>query len=136
MTSIWKCNDCGTEFHEIDPFRLHTCMEHRNVVIGNQLQILVKSAEISTRSCEEDLTCPFCFEALENKIRLFAMQVARHLEEISLAVLPRYLNFENDEESSTSSQSLSMSVDAGYVGPQTPSDSVSINAVADFPFNF
>jgi hypothetical protein len=135
MTSIWKCKDCGIEFHEIDPFRLHTRMEHRNVVIGNQLKVLLKSAKISTRNCEEDLPCPFCFEALGNKIRLFAMHVARHLDEISLAVLPRYLNSENDEESSTSSQSLSMSVNAGDVGSQAPSYNISTMVVFDFPFS-
>ena len=69
--------------------------------------------------------CPFCFEAPGSKVRTFSMHVAKHMEEIALAVLPRDTEFEDDRMSlssngSASSQSASVAAKGHRLLNQEP----------------
>lgn len=99
---IWTCSDCAARFSEKALYREHAYSSHGNVLMRNQLEALVKSAEKQV-GISEDNECPFCLEKPGNKSRAFAMHVGRHMEEVALAVLPRDSEFEDDQGSAGSS---------------------------------
>ena len=99
---IWICNDCIARFSEKDLYREHAYSSHGNVLMRNQLEALVNTAETRVGISEDNL-CPFCSENLGTKSRAFAMHVGRHMEEVALAVLPRDSEFEDDQGSAGSS---------------------------------
>ena len=100
-TKIWICNDCAARFSERDLFREHAYSNHGNVLMRNQLEALVNSAEKRV-GIAEDNKCPFCYELPGTQSRAFAMHVGRHMEEIALAVLPRDSEFVDDQSSAGS----------------------------------
>ena len=101
-TKIWICNDCAARFSEKASYREHAYSSHGNVLMKNQLEALVNSAETRI-GISEDNSCPFCSENPGTKSRAFAMHVGRHMEEVALAVLPRDSEFEEDQGSAGSS---------------------------------
>ena len=101
-TKIWVCNDCAARFSEKASYREHAYSSHGNVLMRNQLEALVNSAETRVGISEDNL-CPFCSEKPGTKSRAFAMHVGRHMEEVALAVLPRDSEFEDDQGSAGSS---------------------------------
>ncbi len=101
-TNIWTCNDCAARFSEKASYREHAYSSHGNVLMRNQLEALVNSAETRVGISEDNL-CPFCSENPGTKSRAFAMHVGRHMEEVALAVLPRDSEFEDDHGSAGSS---------------------------------
>ena len=112
-TKIWICNDCTARFPERVSFREHAYSSHGNVLMRNQLEALVDFAEKPV-GIAKDNTCPFCDEKSGTQSRSFAMHVARHMEEVALAVLPRDSEFEDDQSlagSSISSSSLTDTFD-------------------------
>ena len=104
-TKIWICNDCAARFSEKTMYREHAYSSHGNVLMRNQLEALVNSAEKRVDISEENV-CPFCSEILGTKSRTFAMHVGRHMEEVALAVLPRETVFEDDRGSSIDSSGI------------------------------
>ena len=107
-SSIWTCNDCGQKFYEKASYREHAYSSHGNVLMRNQLEALVNSAEQRLGGRTERDACPFCDEFAGGKSRAFAMHVGRHMEEIALAVLPRDSEFEDDRDSEGSDQTQSV----------------------------
>ncbi len=101
-TKIWICNDCAARFSERTKYREHAYSSHGNVLMRNQLEALVNSAEKRIDISEENV-CPFYFELLGNQSRTFTMHVSRHMEEVALAILPRETAFEDDRGSAGSS---------------------------------
>ena len=100
-TKVWICNDCTARFSDKASFRKHAYSSHGNVLMRNQLETLVNFAEKRV-GIAEDNTCPFCYEIAGTQSRNFAMHVARHMEEVALAVLPRDSDFEDDQSSAGS----------------------------------
>ena len=101
-TKAWICNDCVARFPGKASYREHAYSSHGNVLMRNQLEALVNSAETQV-GLSEDNSCPFCSENPGTKNRAFAMHVGRHMEEVALAVLPRDSEFEDDQDSAGSS---------------------------------
>lgn len=109
-TKTWICNDCAARFpdkasyreHAYSTYREHAYSSHGNVLMRNQLEALVNSAETQVGLSEDNL-CPFCSANPGTKSRAFAMHVGRHMEEVALAVLPRDSEFEDDQGSAGSS---------------------------------
>ena len=101
-TKTWLCNDCAARFSSKASYREHAYSSHGNVLMRNQLEALVNSAETMIGPSEDNL-CPFCSENPGTKSRAFAMHVGRHMEEVALAVLPRDSEFEDDQGSAGSS---------------------------------
>ena len=101
-TKTWICNDCAAPFPGKASYREHAYSSHGNVLMRNQLEALVNSAETQVGPSEDNL-CPFCSENPGTKSRAFAMHVGRHMEEVALAVLPRDSEFEDDQGSAGSS---------------------------------
>ena len=117
---LWSCKDCGSEFSDREKYRNHAKWNHSPVFTRGQLELLVKSAEKHVGAVLND-KCPFCFEIPGSKVRNFSMHVAKHMEEIALAVLPRDTEFEADRTSLSSKDSMSSqsaSVPAKGDGPQ------------------
>ena len=101
-TKTWICNDCAARFPGKASYREHACSSHGNVLMRNQSEALVNSAETRVGLSEDNL-CPFCSESPGTKSRAFAMHVGRHMEEVALSVLPRDSEFEDDQGSAGSS---------------------------------
>ena len=101
-TKTWICSDCAARFPGKASYREHAYSSHGNVLMRNQLEALVNSAETQVGLSEDNL-CPFCSENPGTKSRAFAMHVGRHMEEVALAVLPRDSEFEDDQGSAGSS---------------------------------
>ena len=117
---LWSCKDCGSEFSDREKYRNHAKWNHSPVFTRGQLELLVNSAEKHVGAVLND-KCPFCFELPGSKVRNFSMHVAKHMEEIALAVLPRDTEFEADRTSLSSKGSMSSqspSVPAKGDGPQ------------------
>ena len=119
-TKIWICNDCAARFPGKASYREHAYSSHGNVLMRNQLEALVNSAETQVGP-SEDNSCPFCSENPGTKSRAFAMHVGRHMEEVALAVLPRDSEFEDDQGSAGSSIDSSSLKDKPDLPPGTPS---------------
>lgn len=79
---------------------------------------MVKARESTTASLAEDTKCPFCSELPGKTSRAFAMHVARHMEEIALAVLPRE-DADSDYERGSISSSHSL---PEMLGPEEESE--------------
>ena len=106
VSKLWLCKDCGSEFNDREKYRDHAKWNHSPVFTRGQLELLVKSAEKHTGAVLND-KCPFCFEVPGLKVRAFSMHVAKHMEEIALAVLPRDTELEDDRMSLSSNGSMS-----------------------------
>ena len=101
----WTCSDCSAVFENKHIFRQHAKQSHGNILTDDQLELLTKAAEGRTTDNVGNDTCPFCPERPGTKARAFAMHVARHMEEIALAVLPRDSEFDEDQSSVSSNHS-------------------------------
>ena len=106
VSRLWSCKDCGSEFRDREKYRDHAKWNHSPVFTRGQLELLVKSAEKHVGAVLNE-QCPFCFEVPGSKVRTFSMHVAKHMEEIALAVLPRETEFEADRTSLSSNGSMS-----------------------------
>ena len=103
---MWSCKDCGAEFNDREKYRNHAKWNHSAVFTRGQLELLVKSAEKHVGAVLNE-KCPFCFEIPGSKVRTFSMHVAKHMEEIALAVLPRDTELEADRTSLSSNGDMS-----------------------------
>ena len=104
VSKIWLCHDCGSDFTNKEKFREHAKRRHTSGFTRAQLELLINNAEKKVEAVI-DYKCPFCAENAGTKARPFSMHVARHMEEIALAVLPRDGEFEDDQASLASDPS-------------------------------
>lgn len=134
----WICNLCSFTFKSEALFRNHLRDAHAGVLPEDQHQAMVKLSERSTSSAQQ---CPLCTKLpISNPIR-FQQHLARHLQQLSLFVLPRPGSEENehatrdgesnesqqvvviDDESITSSKSISINQRSAVMeGGQTSSE--------------
>ncbi|KAJ5195696.1 hypothetical protein N7449_006175 [Penicillium cf. viridicatum] len=134
----WICNLCSFNFKSESLFRNHLRDAHAGVLPEDQHQAMVKLSERSTSSAQQ---CPLCTKLpISNPIR-FQQHLARHLQQLSLFVLPRPGSEENehatrdgesnesqqvvviDDESITSSKSISINQRSAVMeGGQTSSE--------------
>lgn len=101
----WVCSHCKRTFDDPNLFGWHLSKDHSGILPDDGIESVVKSVA-TTSVAVEDTACPFCRENLGNSNRTFAMHVARHMEEIALAVLPRDYDSDNEHGSVESDQSL------------------------------
>ena len=132
MSKLWSCKDCGSEFSDREKYRDHAKWNHSPVFTRGQLNLLVKSAEKHVGAVLND-KCPFCLEVPGSKVRTFSMHVAKHMEEIALAVLPRDTEFEDERVSLSSKSSVSSKSDRPQQQePETVSASAAASALGAF----
>ena len=114
-----ECPECKTKMD--DPFSLRwhlSSVHYRSEATGEKIQQAVAKAVNLAPQAQDD-NCPFCREQLKPGIRTFAMHVARHMEEVALAVLPRDNEPEHDYGSIASDESIAqMTGDAPDPGPK------------------
>ena len=108
VSKVWSCSECGISFPDKERYQEHAKWKHAPVFTRGQLELLTKTAEKYTGNAVCG-SCPFCAENPGTKVRAFSMHVAKHMEEIALAVLPRDADFESDHESQSSDDETSES---------------------------
>ncbi|CAI7656209.1 unnamed protein product [Penicillium glandicola] len=102
----WVCNVCSCTFKSEAFFRNHLGDVHAGVLPEDQQQAMVKLSERSISSAQQ---CPLCTKPPISNQSRFQQHLARHLQQLSLFVLPRPESEENkyaarDGESNESQQ--------------------------------
>ena len=105
----WRCPECGEKTNSAQDMDCHLCDCHGKIISPAQIRETVAAAEIKTAWPIEKQECPLCTQIPGRSRRHFVTHVARHLENIALAVLPR----ETDEELEGSDASSIRSVEQG-----------------------
>jgi hypothetical protein len=144
ISKSWTCSDCAACFNDKQNFRRHVRGDHGYIQLTDtQLEVLVGAAERRTTAISKGVKCPFCLEPPGVTNRAFSMHVARHMEEIALAVLPRDSDPEAEHGSLSSSQSLPAIIDdadahSGLFNTKQepkPPDSLPLGKEPSKPFN-
>lgn len=104
----WICNLCSFTFKSEALFRNHLRDAHTGVLPEDQQQAMVKLSERSISSAQQ---CPLCTKPPILNPSRFQQHLARHLQQLSLFILPRRESEENeraarDGESNESQQVL------------------------------
>lgn len=120
----WVCNFCSFNFKSETLFRNHLRDTHSGVLPEDQHQAVVKLSERSTSSAQQ---CPLCPKLpISNPIR-FQQHLARHLQQLSLFVLPRPGSEEIEHASRDGESNESQQVVVIDDKSITSSKSISIN---------
>lgn len=91
----WRCFNCSIPFNTPELFVEHLAQAHGIILIGHRLKAITSEArETVLTPGFEDYKCLLCLQDGWKTKKAYATHVGRHLEEISLACLPR------DEEDS------------------------------------
>lgn len=85
----WACLKCPQFFLTTDYWRTHLKESHRTNMTDQQLQVAIRVAERKTPRPLQNESCPLCQEVPGKSNRHFLNHVAGHMEDISLAVLPK-----------------------------------------------
>ena len=114
---LWACPECPKDFPDASSWKMHLQERHRLSFSGPNLQTAKNMAlKTEARQIEND-ECPLCCITVGKPRRGFVKHVGRHLEEIALMALPR--NVEDDtEEGSTSTDRTSFT--QGNTRPTQP----------------
>lgn len=127
VSRAWKCYNCSSVLSSPDDWRQHLEDKHDIIISQRRIQAALKAAEILSPCQIEDQRCPLCRKPLGQTKRAFATHLGRHMEEISLATLPRDADSDLEEESvrshsTTSSRSLTNKGEPTYMTTNKVSD--------------
>ena len=101
-TRLWTCPDCPREFPEVSGWEQHLQERHCLLFSGTNLQVAKNMALKTEAKCIENYECPLCRIVVGKPRRGFVKHVGRHMEEIALMALPRNVEDNTEEESSSS----------------------------------
>ena len=101
-TRLWKFPDCPQEFHEVSGWEQHLQARHCLFFSGTNLQVAKNMALKTEAKCIENDECPLCRIVIGKPRRGFVKHVGRHMEEIALMALPRNVEDNTEDESSSS----------------------------------
>ncbi len=126
----YKCSDCGQEFGSRDLFIRHLEVDHHLLMNNKQQAAVLSAARCSVAPSWATQQCPLCLQQGWLSRRQFDTHVARHMEEIALASLPR--DDEDDGDGSAVDEhdlthSSPKSEDASSIQLDGPSDIPAIN---------
>ncbi|KAL4941135.1 hypothetical protein BDV06DRAFT_195167 [Aspergillus oleicola] len=120
----WHCSSCDRAGMAHDDYKKH--LAHANditVAEGTDLEFLaVPHSKQRTVADFENQSCPLCFKTSWQSGRAYATHLGQHMEEISLAVLPKI----EDEESSSLSEFSSIVEEAAGSDSSGPRDDPAI----------
>lgn len=85
----WRCYLCPIQLPSPGLWREHVKQVHRKTLSSQQAQKAISMAEFSKELSMSSQTCPMCQKAGISTRKEFVTHVAKHMESISLAVLPR-----------------------------------------------
>ncbi|CAI7649792.1 unnamed protein product [Penicillium crustosum] len=110
----WVCNLCSLTFNSEALFRNHLRAAHAGVLPEDQQQAIMNLSERSISSAQQ---CPLCTKPPISNPSRFQQHLARHLQQLSLFILPRRESEENehaarDGESNESQQVLGIEDEA------------------------
>lgn len=107
----WTCiKDCGLEFDNQESFREHLKETHLgSATTDNDLNEIVKKCERrKPLPAGQTTICPLCRETISETRKSIRRHLGRHMEEISLAVVPtENYNLEREESSEDEASSSS-----------------------------
>jgi hypothetical protein len=107
----YKCHDCGREFANAEPFTRHLGEYHHLKYNQLQLRAFLSAAASSAPPSWPNEHCPLCLETGWASQRKFTTHVARHMEEIALASLPRDVGDDCDSSSNEEIESQDIAHD-------------------------
>ena len=102
-TRSWTCPDCSQEFPGVSGWEQHLQERHCLFFSGTNLQIAMNMALKTEAKSTENEECPLCRIVVGKPRHGFIKHVGRHMEEIALMALPRNVE-DNTEEGSSSSE--------------------------------
>jgi hypothetical protein len=103
IEKCWKCLECPRKLHSPDEWESHLESQHGRVLSKPQRNLTLPVVEIIKEQDIESQACPLCLEMPGKTRRVFVAHLAKHMEGIALAALPR----ESDPGSETQSNSSS-----------------------------
>jgi hypothetical protein len=95
----FKCHECAREFANAESYTLHLGEYHHLKFNQLQLRAFLSAATSSVPPSWPNEYCPLCLEMGWASQRKFTTHVARHMEEIALASLPRDVGDDGDSSS-------------------------------------
>ncbi|KAF7509266.1 hypothetical protein GJ744_008160 [Endocarpon pusillum] len=123
----YKCSDCGQELSSRDLFVRHLEVNHHLLMNNKQQAAVLSAARYSVSPSWAAQQCPLCLQQGWLSRRQFATHVARHMEEIALASLPR--DDEDDGDCSAVDEN-----DLAHSSPRTDdASSVQLARASDIP---
>ena len=118
-TRSWTCPECPQDFPDVSGWENHLQERHRLFFSGPNLRIAKSNAlRIEARQIKND-ECPLCRIVVGKPRRGFVKHVGRHMEEIALMALPRNVE-EDTEEASTSTDHTSLEQGSQRFHPEPP----------------
>ena len=113
----WRCPECGLIAPTGENLTEHLQQSHPQIVNESQTTLVVASSMQIQTVPIEDQKCPLCQAKPGKSKRNFVKHLARHLESIALAVLPRECEELSEPESNASmnSRQSQISVDSAVV---------------------
>ena len=95
----WACPECSIELQTPVEWQTHVRYSHHTVFPDSQLRHALDSAERTRPQPMVHQDCPLCKVIPGSTRRAFVTHVARHMENIALAALPRMSNGDSENES-------------------------------------
>jgi hypothetical protein len=121
--SLLKCHDCSRHFDTETDFLIHHELDHSRYFNKIQLQATISSSIQYLPIASEELKCPLCLQSSWTSQRKFATHLGRHMEDISLAILPTDVGSDSDAGSGSESEADSQRSQAHRVSPFRGPDS-------------
>lgn len=85
----WCCGKCPYKGKNRQDMNEHLLMQHENTISSMVMPALLQATEVKVPIPVEEQFCPLCMEYPGKTRRQFTTHLARHLEAIALAVLPK-----------------------------------------------
>ena len=108
-TRIWSCPECHEKTFTAEAMSTHVYIHHQ-IIRASQISTILDAAVSIQPAAINDQKCPLCLNVPGVSRRNFVKHVARHLESIALAVLPREAEDDSDAHSVASNRSLEPAV--------------------------
>ncbi|KAJ5769461.1 hypothetical protein N7520_004020 [Penicillium odoratum] len=102
----WRCFSCSITFNTAELFVKHSAHAHSIILTDRRLTAIISEAQETILTPEfEVFKCTLCLQDGWKTKKAYATHVGRHLEEISLACLPRDEEDSSDDDLQTKSSS-------------------------------
>ena len=96
---VWVCPECPQSLSSLENWKIHVNSAHDVLFSGAQYKAMMAVVEHKIPQAVESLQCPLCLSLPKNSRKHFTTHVAKHMERIALAALPREAEIDTDDAS-------------------------------------
>ena len=98
---VWSCPECDVKTSSANAMKMHLLDNHGQIIKKSQISNVLNTIMSIEPASIDDQSCPLCLLVPGVSRRNFTNHVARHLESIALAVIPRDADDNTDADSAS-----------------------------------